>query len=65
MTYSEEAVEVWEIKSVCDLSQDVQSKLSLIGRFFALIRRASQGRPVTRMQRLHQKLSTREKERTN
>lgn len=30
-TYSEEAVEVWEIKSVRDLSQDVQGQLSLIG----------------------------------
>lgn len=31
MTYSEEAVEVREIKSVSDLSQDVQRQLSLIG----------------------------------
>lgn len=30
-TYSEEAVEVWEVKSMCDLSQDVQGQLSLIG----------------------------------
>lgn len=30
-TYSEEAVEVWEIKSVCDLSQDIEGQLSLIG----------------------------------
>lgn len=31
MTYSEEAVEVWEIKSMSDLSQDVKCQLSLIG----------------------------------
>lgn len=47
MTYSEEAVEVWEIKSMSDLSQDVQGQLSLIGRFVALIRCAPQGRHVT------------------
>ena len=44
MTYSEEAVEVGEIKRVCDLSQDVEGQLSLIGRFAALIRCAPQGR---------------------
>lgn len=42
-TYGEEAVEVWEVESMRDLSQDVQRQLSLIGRFAALIRRAHQG----------------------
>lgn len=50
MTYSEEAVEVWEIKSVCDLSQDIQRQLPLIGGLAALIRCAPQGRRMTRMQ---------------
>lgn len=43
MTYSEEAVEVREIKRVSDLSQAAQGQLSLVGRFAALIRRALQG----------------------
>lgn len=30
-TYSEETVEIWEVKSVCNLSQYVQGQLSLIG----------------------------------
>lgn len=29
-TYSEEAVEIWEVKSMRNLSQDVQGQLSLI-----------------------------------
>lgn len=50
VTYSEEAIEVWEIKSVGNLSQDVQGQLSLMGRFTALIRCAPQGHHVTRVQ---------------
>lgn len=50
VTYGEEAIEVWEIKSVGNLSQDVQGQLSLMGRFTALIRCAPQGSHVTRVQ---------------
>ena len=64
LTYSEEAVEVWEIKSMCDLSQDVQGQLSLIGWFTALIGSAPQGWRMTWMERLHQELNT-SKKRTN
>ena len=59
-TYSEEAVEVGEVKRVGDLSQDVQGQLFLIGRLAALVRRAPQGRCMTRVQRLHQELQTEE-----
>ncbi len=31
MTYGEEAVQVWKTEGVCDLSQNVQGQLSLIG----------------------------------
>lgn len=41
VTYSEEAVEVREIKSMSDLLQDVQRQLPLIGRVAALVRRAA------------------------
>lgn len=31
MTYVKKAIEVWEIKSMSDLSQDVQGQLFLMG----------------------------------
>ena len=62
-TYREEAVEVGEVEGVCNLRQDVQGQLSLIGRLAALVGRAPQGRDMAGVQGLHQELRERERER--
>lgn len=58
MSYVEEAVEVGEVEDVCDMREDVQSHLALVGRLLlqrlaALVRGAPQGRGVPGVQGLH------------
>ena len=59
--YSEEAVEVGEVEGMCDLRQDVQRQLPLIGRLAALVRRAAQSRDMAGVQGLDQELQERER----